>query len=229
MSIWRRSLIYLKTHKLRCILLMFTLTVIASGMMLGLAIWKGSQDGMQELQKAYGNSFTVKAIIPQNAEDKNLWEQTGDIPGFEQYRYKGSIVDDELIDKVMEVEGVTDVCKEAKSYLAYFPEVDLIDALLARLAELERETGEYSSDDPRIQNQISEKQNILQGCNNSELLSYFRTNTLELVEGRAIREGDKYQILISDELAEKNQLKVGDQIRVEQLSLPLTYTKELQI
>ena len=227
MSIWRRSLIYLKTHKLRCILLMFTLTVIASGMMLGLAIWKGSQDGMQELQKAYGNSFTVKAIIPQNAEDKNLWEQTGDIPGFEQYRYKGLIVDDELIDKVMEVEGVTDVCKEAKSYLAYFPEVDLIDALLARLAELERETGEYSSDDPRIQNQISEKQNILQGCNNSELLSYFRTNTLELVEGRAIREGDKYQILISDELAEKNQLKVGDQIRVEQLSLPLTYTKRI--
>lgn len=72
MSIWRRSLIYLKTHKLRCILLMFTLTVIASGMMLGLVIWKGSQDGMQELQKAYGNSFTVKAIIPQNAEDKNL-------------------------------------------------------------------------------------------------------------------------------------------------------------
>ena len=227
MSIWRRSLIYLKTHKLRCILLMFTLTVIASGMMLGLAIWKGSQDGMQELQKTYGNSFTIKAIIPQNAEDKNLWEQTGDIPGFEQYRYKGSIVDDELIDKVMEVEGVTDVCKEAKSYLAYFPEVDLIDALLARLAELERETGEYSSDDPRIQNQISEKQNILQGCNNSELLSYFRTNTLELVEGRAIREGDKYQILISDELAEKNQLKVGDQIRVEQLSLPLTYTKRI--
>lgn len=40
MSIWRRSLIYLKTHKLRCILLMFTLTVIASGMMLGLAIGK---------------------------------------------------------------------------------------------------------------------------------------------------------------------------------------------
>ena len=37
--------------------------------------------------------------------------------------------DDELIDKVMEVEVPADVCKEAKSYLAYFPEVDLIDAV----------------------------------------------------------------------------------------------------
>ena len=227
MDILKRGLFYLGRHRFRTFILLFILIVIVSGMLLGLTIWGGSQDGMRELQKTYGNSFTVKAIIPQNVEDKSLWEQTGDTPGFEQYRYKGSLVDDELIDKVGDVEGVTDVCKEAKSYLAYFPEVDLIDALFARLAELERETGEYSSDDPRIQNQISEKQNILQGCNNSELLSYFRTNTLELVEGRAIREGDKYQILISDELAEKNQLKVGDQIRVEQLSLPLTYTKRI--
>ncbi len=224
MGIWKRSLLYLKAYKLRNILLMLSLTILASGILIGFVIWQGSQNGMKELQKTYGNSFRVEAVLPTNIEDASLWEQTGNIPGYEQYRYKGSIVDDELINKIMEVEGVIDVCKEAELYLAYFPEVDLIDALHAWWAEKERETGEYS-DDPRLQSKIDERSNIIRGCNNSELLNYFRTNTLEVVEGRAIQEGDKYQVLISDELAEKNHLEVGDQICVEQLSLPLVEEK----
>ena len=222
MGIWKRSLLYLKAYKLRNILLMVSLTILASGILIGFVIWQGSQNGMKELQRTYGNSFTIKAIIPQNAEDTSLWDKTGNIPGFEQYRYKGSIVDDELIGKVMELEGVTDVCKEAHLYLSYFPDVDFIDALYARMAEQERKTGEY---DQNVSTQVCEKQNTLQGCSNSELLSYFRTNTLEIVEGRPIRKEDKYQVLISDELAEKNHLGVGDRICVEQLSMPLTYTK----
>ena len=120
MGIWKRSLLYLKAYKLRNILLLLSLTILASGISIGFVVWQGSQNGMKELQRTYGNSFTIKAIIPQNAEDKNLWEQTGDVPGFEQYRYKGSIVSDKLIDKVMDVKGIVDVCKEAQLYLAYF-------------------------------------------------------------------------------------------------------------
>nr|WP_307999053.1 hypothetical protein [uncultured Merdimonas sp.] len=36
---------------------------------------------MKELQKTYGNSFTIKAIIPKSAEDERLWEQVGKVPG----------------------------------------------------------------------------------------------------------------------------------------------------
>ncbi|MBM6972231.1 hypothetical protein H6A17_14540, partial [Mordavella massiliensis] len=69
MSIWKRSLLYIKTHKFRSILLLFTLTVIASGMLIGLTVWQGSREGMQDLKETYGNSFKVTAIIPQTADD----------------------------------------------------------------------------------------------------------------------------------------------------------------
>ena len=55
---------------------------------------------MKELQMTYGNSFKVTAIIPKTVEDKRLWEETGDQPGYPQYRYKGSKVYDELIRRI---------------------------------------------------------------------------------------------------------------------------------
>ena len=98
-------------------------------MMIGITVWQGSRNGMKELQKTYGNSFKIKAIIPQNAEDERLWEQVGKVQGYPQYRYKGSLVNDELIERIMKVDGVTEYCKEAHLSLAYFPEIDLIDGL----------------------------------------------------------------------------------------------------
>lgn len=189
-------------------------------MMIGITVWQGSRNGMKELQKTYGNSFKIKAIIPQNAEDERLWEQVGKVQGYPQYRYKGSLVNDELIERIMKVDGVTEYCKEAHLSLAYFPEIDLIDGLHAAEVKLEKETGEVADPSGIYQPLVGERENRVNGCSSSELLNYFRSNALEIIDGRPIRENDKHQILISDELAERNHLAVGDQILVTQLFYP---------
>ena len=212
MSIWKRSLLYIKTHKFRSILLLFTLTVIASGMLIGLTVWQGSREGMQDLKEAYGNSFKVTAIIPQTADDTRLWEQTGNVPGFIQYYYKGSKVDDELVRKIREVEGVTAYNKEYTLLLTYLPEIDLVDGLHTYFEKIDQAEG-YPEED-LVKSWIVKSQNELKGCTDSSLLPYFRSNSLELIEGNPIREGDYRKILISDRVAEDNHLQVGDQIRV---------------
>ena len=189
-------------------------------MMIGITVWQGSRNGMKELQKTYGNSFKIKAIIPQNAEDERLWEQVGKVQGYPQYRYKGSLVNDELIERIVKVDGVTEYCKEAHLSLAYFPEIDLIDGLHAAEVKLEKETGEVADLSGIYQPLVGERENRVNGCSSSELLNYFRSNALEIIDGRPIRENDKHQILISDELAERNHLAVGDQILVTQLFYP---------
>lgn len=220
MAVWKRSLFYLRRHKFRNFILLLILIIVASGMMIGITVWQGSRNGMKELQKTYGNSFKIKAIIPQNAEDERLWEQVGKVQGYPQYRYKGSLVNDELIERIMKVDGVTEYCKEAHLSLAYFPEIDLIDGLHAAEVKLEKETGEVADPPGIYQPLVGERENRVNGCSSSELLNYFRSNALEIIDGRPIRENDKHQILISDELAERNHLAVGDQILVTQLFYP---------
>lgn len=220
MAVWKRSLFYLRRHKFRNFILLLILIIVASGMMIGITVWQGSRNEMKELQKTYGNSFKIKAIIPQNAEDERLWEQVGKVQGYPQYRYKGSLVNDELIERIMKVDGVTEYCKEAHLSLAYFPEIDLIDGLHAAEVKLEKETGEVADPSGIYQPLVGERENRVNGCSSSELLNYFRSNALEIIDGRPIRENDKHQILISDELAERNHLAVGDQILVTQLFYP---------
>ena len=220
MAVWKRSLLYLRRHKFRNYILLLILIIVASGMMIGITVWQGSRNGMKELQKTYGNSFKIKAIIPQNAEDERLWEQVGKVQGYPQYRYKGSLVNDELIERIMKVDGVTEYCKEAHLSLAYFPEIDLIDGLHAAEVKLEKETGEVADPSGIYQPLVGERENRVNGCSSSELLNYFRSNALEIIDGRPIQENDKHQILISDELAERNHLAVGDQILVTQLFYP---------
>ena len=53
------------------------------------------------------------------------------------------------------------------------------------------------------------------GYNKSELSYYFQTNTVELIEGRHVCETDRNVVIISDEVAEKNQLNIGDHITGE--------------
>ena len=53
MNILERALLYLKRKKIKSMLLFLTLTVITSGLLIGMVVWKGSRDEMKELQMTY--------------------------------------------------------------------------------------------------------------------------------------------------------------------------------
>ena len=60
------------------------------------------------------------------------------------------------------------------------------------------------------------------GCYNSEMHRFFRTGAFELIDGRHIRPDDKQKVVISQGLAERNNLNVGDSFNAG----TITFTKE---
>ena len=53
------------------------------------------------------------------------------------------------------------------------------------------------------------------GVNNSELETKFRTGTLKLVSGRHIGTDDKYKVLVHEDFAKQNNLKLGSKFKVQ--------------
>lgn len=110
MGVWTRATLYIKRNKRRCLLLLLILTIISSTLMVCFAVWRSSQDGIEELRKTYGSNFNME--INNNFEDSSLWEfYTDPITGAESYNYKGTRLNDDVIDKVMSVKGIKAVCK----------------------------------------------------------------------------------------------------------------------
>lgn len=213
MGIWTRTIIYIKRNKRRCILLLLILTIISSALMICFAVWRSSQNGIKELRKTYGSNFNME--INKNFEDSSLWESyTDPITGAEAYNYKGSRLNDDVIEKVMSVQGIKAVCKEVETTL-YFGDLDFIPGLHTSEAELKK-TDPESFEGDAYNPDVTSKGGRLLGYSRSELSDYFRTNSYELVEGRHLTEQDKDKILISDVLAKKNHLALGDVICGEQ-------------
>lgn len=220
MNTRKRAWIYLKRCKNRTILLILTLTIITSCMMIGLSLSIAADKSIKDLQKQYGSNFKIESIRDNDVSNTMLWEQTNneDSP-YPQHRYKGPLVDDELIENVMGVSGITSFCKETEVSLIYFRELNLIQGSWYRDYINEMQSGEAFDPDYVVQPIVIYKTNVLKACNDSRLVNYFHNSAFELIEGRHIQQGDKGTILISDVLAEQNQLSLGDTIRADQLSL----------
>ena len=208
MGIWTRTIIYIKRNKRRCILLLLILTIISSALMICFAVWRSSQDRIEELRKNYGNSFILAPNITDSSkEDTTLWEKEVTDNGVVQYRYKGPYLSNEIVDKVASVEGIEDFSIEQEITLN-FDNITFIPGLFADLIKIE----EKENDPDLFDTLIIAKDNLARGYSKSEFSNFFRTNAFELIKGRHSQEQDQKKVIISDALAKKNYLGLGDNI-----------------
>ena len=189
MNIWKRAGIYLTKNKIRCILLFVLLTLISAISMLSLCLRRGSQESVQKLRETYGSNFTVE-VNPAGE---------GELPEFNE----------ETIEKIRKVGGIREVCIESDGMSLYFDDLEFLPGLYAALLADEEEPEIREDDD------YYTKVMHPYGYNKSEQSYYFQTNTVELIEGRHVCETDRNVVIISDEVAEKNQLNIGDHITGE--------------
>lgn len=134
------------------------------------------------------NSLTIYQTVYDTTRD--LRERLGG--NFQiNSKERKSLVNDEMIEKVMKEVQVKDYNGLNISYL-YAEELILEPGSFAG-------TGEYQEFMPRFL-----------ANNKSELFEFFQTNAFELVSGNHIYPEDKGKALISENIAEYNQLAVGD-------------------
>jgi putative ABC transport system permease protein len=152
----------------------------------GISIKKGADTAADSLRESLGGNFTLKPQM-----DISDYQSSGG-----SMVYAGKHLGDEDIAKVMEVDGIKafngmDLCYmsplNAKLIPSNWPEPD-------------PEWGQFTT---------------LFSNSYTELSKNFTTGTFELSEGRHLTPDDISKCLISKELAELNQFKIGDTIRFE--------------
>ena len=157
-------------------------------------------DEIERIRKKLGSSFVVAA----DTNNPLLYEERFD----EEYPYRifiGRNVTPQLIEEIMKVDGVTEC--EIKDYEIAWTDLELKPGLWADSTE-----DEYSSIE---QIEVFRHQTYAVVCRTGEMNENFRTGAFTILEGRNLTEEDSFSVVISEYLAETNQLAVGDKIRIE--------------
>ncbi|MDO5549368.1 MAG: FtsX-like permease family protein [Eubacteriales bacterium] len=201
MTVGKRALLYLTRKKGRSILLILLVFVMSSFILIGNSLKSSADKEIKEIQNSLGNSFILKEPIglvdyPDNYE----YVSGDDDPLGIGVNYIGPKVTPDLIEDILEINDVTD-------YFATFNDLAIVD--------LELKPGLWDMNTPDEET-TEEEINILQHetsviyCSIGNLHRYFRTGATEIVKGRNIQKEDHYTAIISEYLAEKNHLSVGD-------------------
>lgn len=105
----------------------------------------------------------------------------------------------ELIDEIKKLDGISKINRTSTS-----------GGELVGLKAVESESKAMREEDKKYGEFIS-----LQGSDYSELDKKFTSGSFKLVEGRHLTEGDRNKVLIHKELAELNNLKIGDKVSLK--------------
>lgn len=213
MNILKRSLLYIKRKKNNLILLVI-LTILSFIALLSIAVFRGSREAQKDIRESLGASFKMEAII---SDDPAYRKITALPDGGTISSYVGPLIDEEMIQAVLKHDGVINYSVE-NGMSVYIEDISLFPGLYADGIQLANTDPRYAADlteEEKNSNVIWANTTDLYGCTDSSLHHYFQTGSFELCAGRPISEQDKGVVLISDKLAEKNNIKLGDILKAE--------------
>lgn len=199
MSIRKRAILYLIRKKSRTILLAVLMFVMSCFIMIGFSLKSSADIEADRLRKSLGTGFILKA----DTANKTYYE---DREG-ESYSYKiyaGPRVTDEMVHKILTIKGVED-------YKINYVDIAWVNLNLKPGAWTNREESDGFTNE---QLAVDRQSTYILPCRKGELDANFRTGALTISQGRNIQERDHFKAVISDELAQRNNLALGDHIQV---------------
>lgn len=213
MNLFKRAMIYITRKKTRSILLFLILLVTATFLLIGLAIRGSADAAARQMRETLGSSFQLNQLIDNN--DPSLWTTVTGVDGYPARIYKYPIrFDDEMVSQVMSAGDIKDYnamnSTDLYTNLKLKPGscTDLVKKMQSDpewLAHL-LSTSPYAMDE---EIEFCSTVNLL-GNTKSELNPSFQNGAFKLVQGKPIGPHDQWKALISEDLAQRNSLKVGD-------------------
>lgn len=180
---------------------------VFASVLLSLFLWDSSRIGE-------GNVFAVEVKESEELfEPRYIKRIDGDI-----YVYNGALLTEELVNQILDIKGIKKASLGTKVSVLMediqFPGngVGNWDYELQK-REASKRYGAYYGSGYVVGSK--DQYNVLRGYNDTSLINYFRNDALKLVEGTHFTDEDGYKVLISEELAELNQLAVGDTFKTE--------------
>lgn len=183
----KRAYLYVTRKKGKSILLFFILLVMATFVLTGLSIRKSSQVAQQNIREALGGEFELVVDLSEsNPYARRESDEEGNTELYTEYP-----ITQEIIDTVMAVGGIESY--NTTTHTLVSTNLDIFSGNVPMKAE--------------FNHQVYARAVI--GTENSE---FFQTEKFALVEGNHITGNKKNVAVISNDLADKNGLKLGDTI-----------------
>ncbi|MNW50389.1 FtsX-like permease family protein [compost metagenome] len=194
MNLYTRALLYITRKKGKSLLLFLILLVIATFALAGISVKEASDTAVLNLRQSLGGGFTIE----RDTSDPSKWKTVETSNGGVSTVYQGEFLDRAMTEKVMKVKGIN----------AY-------NATVRGYAELKNTDNTYLSpvifeNDIMAGNPGFEHSVTVMGQTNTEYSSFFVKGSFELTEGQHIHDGDYNTAMISQDLAETNDLSIGD-------------------
>lgn len=205
MTFFERAILYLKRKKSRTVLLIIIIFVASSFVLSGLALKTAVTTETENVRKNLGSSFLLKI----NSGDPNNIE-TVTTSTYSYEAYSGEYITNDMIDDIVSIEGVTNHMISSDQMV--WTDLELRPGLYADSYKDYTPANSYTSEEEL---EIRTHSTSILPCNSSELHGNFRTGAFSIIEGRGIQEDDLHAAVISDRLAKRNNLKIGDTINIE--------------
>ncbi len=198
MSIIKRAFLYVARKRGKTILLFAILLIMATFVLTGLSIWKASEAAQLNLRQSLGGKFDIYVdwenspyVVKEIIKDNEFDEETGKT-STSFLLYSTVQLTPEEIAAINSVPGVK-YSSARYDVLARFDNLSLFPGTVSVAENLQHRTKVF-------------------GVCGTETDELFTTGTLTLTEGRHITSEDQSVAIISGDLAEKNELHIGDYI-----------------
>ncbi len=204
MSIFKRAFLYVIRKRGKTILLFTILLIMATFVLTGLSIWKASEAAQLDLRQSLGGKFDIfvdwshSPYVVRETVKEEYDEETGKTStNFIMYSTVQFTPEN-----IAAIKGISSVkyCSARQDTLLPFDRVSLFPGTISTDAKYQSYTK------------------VLGVCN-TEDDELFTTGTLTLAEGRHISANDTHVAIISQDLAERNELKIGDYLTAHSYSV----------
>lgn len=195
MSIFKRAFLYVTRKRGKTILLFAILLIMATFVLTGLSIWKAAEIAQLDLRQSLGGKFDIyvdwdnSPYVVKEVIRNEVDEETGKT-SMSYIIYSTVQLTPENIAVIKTVSGVKN-CSARQANLVPFDVLSLFPGTVPVDEKLRHRTKTF-------------------GVCDTEGDELFTTGTLTLTEGRHISDGDTHVAVISQDLAEENELSIGD-------------------
>lgn len=186
----KRAYLYVTRKKGKSILLFFILLLMATFVLTGLSIAKSSQEAQRNLREVLGGEFQIVTdLSDNNPYAKKTVDSEGNVELYTEYP-----ITQKVIDNVMTIDGIKSYNAETHTFVSV--NIDVFPGNVPIKAEYNNLIYAWSVIDTQTTN-------------------FFQSEKFKLVEGEHITENKSNAAIISNALAEKNGLKLGDTISIQ--------------
>ena len=188
MNFIKRALLYCWRQRVRTLILFLILTCLSAFALTGMAIQDAANNSAANMRQEVGGIVRLEADDENGPKDSTQGE-FGEIQS-----YVGDFVSEEIVNAVKKIDGVGGINAQAEE--GFWGDGVNFDYI----------PGSFNVSGSGVPNTA-----VL----NSELCKQFQSGKYTLEAGRHIREDDKHVIILSEEVAERNNLKPGDKITLD--------------